>query len=421
MKVDCDMDKRMESAKISSDLLEYCETDSDLRLKETAFTRQRKLGPQRLLLILLHRLAACLQLAIDTYFKSVKEEPVSKQAFSKARAGLNPEFVRKFADGIASVHARDEDAPSYRGMRLIAIDGTDIALENSQELKEAFGCSGPKKNAATALGSLAYGPLDHAVYDCQIAPYATDERDLAKLHMDRLKELGLDGSLLLLDRWYPSKQFLAHTMDAGFSFVMRVRRKWNLDVDAVDGDGWVTLCQDGRALRIRAIKVALSSGEIETLLTNLTEEQLPATEAGQLYFKRWGIETAFDTLKSKLQLENFSSKTEVGVKQDFYATVYLMGFAEICAAEATRSIETADQGKNLKYRRKANLNRAINALRNDFWRILLEKDPQVRHDLFDQLCQDIARFPEPVRPDRSPERSSPRNKRFPITKKSVLP
>ncbi len=306
-------------------------------------------------------------------------------------------------------------------MRLIAIDGTDIALENTQELKEAFGCSGSKKDAATALGSLAYGPLDHAVYDCQIAPYATDERDLAKLHMARLKELGLCGSLLLLDRWYPSKSFLAYTLDAGFSFVMRVRRKWNLDVDAVDEDGWVSLCYNGRTLRIRVIKVALSIGEIETLLTNLTEEFLPAAEAGELYFKRWGIETAYDTLKSKMQMENFSSKTEVGVKQDFYATVYLMGFAEICAAEATRSIEIADQGKNLKHKRKANMNRTIHALRNDFWRILLENDPQIRHDLFDRLCRDIARFPEPVRPGRSPKRSTPRNKRFPVTKKSVLP
>jgi len=85
------------------------------------------------------------------------------------------------------------------------------------------------------------------------------------------------------------------------------------------------------------------------------------------------------------------------VKQDFYATVYLMAFAEICAAEATRSIEAADQGKNLKHKRKANLNRTINALRNDFWRILFENDPQVRLDLFDWLCHDIARFPEPVR------------------------
>ncbi len=84
----------MEVAKVSRSLLDHCKADPDLRLKETAFTRQRKLGPQRLLLILLHRLAACLQLAIDTYFKSVEEDPVSKQAFSKARAGLNPEFVR---------------------------------------------------------------------------------------------------------------------------------------------------------------------------------------------------------------------------------------------------------------------------------------------------------------------------------------
>ncbi len=207
MKVGRDMNKMMEVAKVSRDLIDHCTTDPDLRLKKAAFTRQRKLGPQRLLLILLHRLPACLQLAIDTYFKFVEEDSVSKQALSKARAGLNPEFVRKFADGIADVYARDTDASSYRGMRLIAIDGTDIALENSQELKEAFGCSGPNKDAATALGSLAYEPLDHAVYDCQIAPYATDERDQAKLHMARLKELGLGGSLLLLDRWYPSRLY----------------------------------------------------------------------------------------------------------------------------------------------------------------------------------------------------------------------
>ncbi len=59
--------------------------------------------------------------------------------------------------------------------------------------------------------------------------------------------------------------------------------------------------QDGRALRIRVIKVALSSREIKTLLTNLSEKHLPAAEAGELYFKRWDIETAYE---SKLQLEH---------------------------------------------------------------------------------------------------------------------
>ena len=120
--------------------------------------------------MLLHRLAGLLQLELDACCEFLEEVPVSKQAFSKARANLNPAFVRKFADALAGLHVQDNDAPTWCGMRLAAIDGTDIALENSAELKRVFGCSGPKRDAATALGSLAYGPLDHAIYDCQIAP-----------------------------------------------------------------------------------------------------------------------------------------------------------------------------------------------------------------------------------------------------------
>lgn len=191
--------KTVAAADLSRELLHSYKNDPDLRLKKSAFTRQRKLGAKRVL-HMLHRLAGPLQLELDAYFEFLEEVPVSKQAFSKARANLNPAYVRKFADALAGLHAQDSDAPTWCGMRLIAIDGTDIALENSAELKRVFGCSGPKRDAATALGSLAYGPLDHAIYDCQIAPYATDERDLAKLHMARLQELGLKGSLLLFDR-----------------------------------------------------------------------------------------------------------------------------------------------------------------------------------------------------------------------------
>ncbi|MCI9506231.1 MAG: hypothetical protein HFF62_06515 [Oscillospiraceae bacterium] len=75
-----------------------------------------------------HRLVDALQLGIDAYYDFLQEDPVSKQAFSKARSNLNPEYVRKFADGIAEIHAQTSDAPTYAGMRLIAIDGTDIAL-----------------------------------------------------------------------------------------------------------------------------------------------------------------------------------------------------------------------------------------------------------------------------------------------------
>lgn len=151
---------------MSRQLIEICESSADLRLKETAFARKRRLSAKNILRILLRRLAASLQLGIDAYYDFLQEDLVSKQEFSKARANLNPEYVRKFADGIAEIHGSDASTPPYAGMRLIAIDGTDTALEN----KETFGCSGPKKDCATALGSLAYGPLDYAIYDCQLAP-----------------------------------------------------------------------------------------------------------------------------------------------------------------------------------------------------------------------------------------------------------
>lgn len=259
------------------------------------------------------------------------------------------------------------------------------------------------------------------IYDCQIAPYATDERDLAKLHMVRLQKLGLGGSLLLFDRWYPSAAFLDYTLTAGFSFVMRVREKWNLQVDAIKSEGWITLSHEDREFSVRVLKVSLPSGEIETLLTNLDEKQLPLSQAADLYFKRWSIETAFDTLKSKLQLENFSGKTKVSVLQDFYATVYIAGFAMICAADATKQIQDDDREKNLKYSRKANMNRSIDFLRKRFFLIILEDDPDIRHAMLDRLCRDIAAYPVSIRPDRSSSPKNPRVKRFFIAKKSVLP
>ena len=105
---------------MSHNLVETCESSDDLRLKKTAFTRKRKLGAKNILRILLQRLVDSLQLGIDAYYDHLQEDPVSKQAFSKARADLNPEYVRKFPDGISEIRASDTSAPTYAGMRLIA-------------------------------------------------------------------------------------------------------------------------------------------------------------------------------------------------------------------------------------------------------------------------------------------------------------
>jgi hypothetical protein len=416
----------MQKEKISSMIditkhgIDNCEESSKLRTKPTAFTRKGKLGAKNLLRMILKRIYNALQLNIDDYYEYLEESPVSKQAVSKARANLNPEYVRYFADQTAAILASDYTMPCYQGMRLIAIDGTDIALESTQELKDAFGCTGPKKDSATALASIAYGPLDHVIYDSRIDSYDKDERELARMHIERLNELELRGSLLLFDRWYPSAEFIAYLIEQGYQFVMRVRRKWNLDVDAIKTQKWIQVEHESTKYPVRVLKIKLNTGETETLLTTLNQRQLPIREAGDLYFKRWGIEVAYDIMKSKLQLENFSGKTKCAVLQDFYATVYLTNMVSACAAVADEIIAEADENKDLKYSRVANRNRAISKLRNDFFLILTESNKRTRDGLLDRLFARIARCPISVIKGRSPERKIPRKKRFPLARKPVV-
>jgi hypothetical protein len=310
--------------------------------------------------------------------------------------------------------------PSYNGMRLIAIDGSDLALENTPELKESFGCSGPKNDAATALCSIAYGPLDGVVYDCRIDHYTVCERSLAEEHIKRLKELDLGGSLLIFDRGYPSARFIALLYESGFQFVMRVRDKFNLVVDNIKTQGFVNLKHSDKEYSVRVLKIKLETGETETLLTSLDQKQLAIEDAGALYFKRWKVETAYDLLKSKLELENFSGKTKVSVLQDFYATIYLNNISAFASEEANEKIANADKGKNLKHPRKANQARTISKLRDVFLSIIAERDEAKRKIMLDKLILDIARYPIPDVPNRSAPRKPPRKKRFYIARKPVV-
>ena len=54
---------------------------------------------------------------------------------------------------------------------------------------------------------------------------------------------------------------------------------------------------------------------------NLKDKYLKYEEATELYFKRWAIETKFNSLKNKLELENISGRRPITVYQDFLAKI----------------------------------------------------------------------------------------------------
>ncbi len=168
------------------------------------------------------------------------------------------------------------------------------------------------------------------------------------------------------------------------------------------------------------IKLTLSSGVVETLITNLSEKTLPTAQAGHLYFKRWRIEVKFNLLKEKLQLENMSGRRPVTIFQDLWATLYI---ANLCAAIKWRTdavIDAKTSEMDNKYAQTTNQNRLIRKFRNKFIECLLSP-PEERRHLLDLLVADVARYPVEVKPDRSFPRSLPRAMRFCDRHKAVVP
>jgi hypothetical protein len=114
------------------------------------------------------------------------------------------------------------------------------------------------------------------------------------------------------------------------------------------------------SLRVRLVRVRLSTGEWEVLVTSLLDEaRYPSAEFLMLYGLRWGIETFYGLIKTRLVLENFSGTGAEAVKQDFYATVYLSGLESLL----TQSAQAQLDAKNTQYPQTINRAVSFNAIK----------------------------------------------------------
>ena len=113
---------------------------------------------------------------------------------------------------------------------------------------------------------------------------------------------------------------------------------------------------------------------------------------------RWGIETAYETLKDRLQIENFTGTKPVLLLQDIYSTIYISNLAEDIIRDA--EAEPDEKESHRKHKMMVNRTLGIGILKNDLIYILLEKDRQKQDRLFQQIYEDIRKNLVPVRPDR---------------------
>jgi len=409
------------------------ETIEKGRLVPFAYTRKGKIGFEKMAQFILNKRGMSLEMEIDN-FKNIfgeKWEKVTKSAICQQRKYFNPivfkDLHKKY---IIRTYDNPEDYETYKGYLIFAIDGMDIELPNTEKIREEFGHSKGRtgqRTAARATTSSIYDVVNNMMIDSQIAKYNTSERELAKINIEEmLTSLGDQKKVIIFDRGYPSLE-LIHFLDViGVKYLIRVGSKsYNKEINSMQTNDEIVgikitksrlrrvkatadrvALEVAKEVKSRFVKYQLDTGETEVLLTNLEAEEFNTEEIGELYYKRWKIELAYDIAKNKLSIENISGQSRIVVEQEFYAQMFLLNIAEDIRKEANRKVRKTKE-KGYKYDYKPNMNILIGKLRERF--ILLSisiclNNDEESHRMYNELIDEISKSVVPIRENRKNSR-----------------
>lgn len=320
--------------------------------------------------------------------------------------------------------AAHPDLKTWHGFRLCAIDGSKLRVPNEPDIVAAFGVNPGKENqkdCPLALASVYYDVLNHISIDSSINPTTASELDCAAAHLNYAHPKDLS----ILDRGYNAFWLYALYGATGRYFCMRAKSNQGLlykqFAESGEAQAVITLEANPRSvkqclkkglptqpLKLRLICVELNDGEVEVLITNLMDEQaFPVDEFKELYHLRWGAEENYKRLKQWVEIENFSGKSALSVKQDFYAKVLSTNLTAMVANSSQRQVEKTTAHRQHDY--QVNFAQALTKMKNTLIELLLLSVQQLQRRL-EVLIDYIACTIEPIRKGRSYNRSSSKTK-----------
>ena len=402
------------------------------RLSETAFTRSRKLDFKTLITFLLNHRKGATQTELDRFFAEHLDDDtprrhITKSACIQARKHLSHEaFIelnRHFVDTLYS--SKSKALKRWHGLRVCAVDGSQLRLPREHVLQEKFGCQSAVPDEAKqvmGLASVYYDVLNQIVLDAQLVETRESERYCAAEHL----ALSKNKDLVLYDRGYNAFWLYAYHQELGRKFCIRARvdrdNRAREFVGSGKAEAYITYTPNRTSRRqcdemnlsddpitLRLLRVDLP-GETEVLITNLVDEnRYPVDEFKRLYHLRWGVEEFYKRLKHHQEVENISGKSVRVVMQDFHAKILAGNFTASLAIAGHCCLEKTQSKDKPHYR--INLAQAFAKMKQyqvKLWKLTGNSLANYLHKLILLLCQ----FKERVLPERTfPRRVSKFNQR----------
>lgn len=358
-----------------SNLLEDKSFIEDYSTEEKAFSRERKLSFKIVSLLILQLLKSSLKTELKNFYTTVfrKDEVVnwvSASALCQARQKIKYLLFIDLYKLINRYFYRHIGGKKWFHFRLLAVDGSEINLPSSKELLADYGhhhTNSIGTKIPQARISYLCDVKNHITLDAQIESFRVGEQTMFESH---LKDIG-KNDMLTADANYGHFRIFKLILSKGADYCIRMSMCSNFVKDFLKSGKKDTVltwnpsrntkenCQkhgvNTRPIKVRLVRIDLSSGVTEVLAVSLTDQQKYSYQKiKELYDERWGAEEEIKKYLQRLMIEFFSSIKTNGILQDFYANVFVLNLVGLIADPVHEQIDKDSANQNCKHKYQIN-------------------------------------------------------------------
>lgn len=344
------------------------QSQSDLFVKRPGkdFTRERKLSFSRTIQVLLAANGNTVRKELLDFF-DFTPSCISSSGFSQQRDKILPDAFNFLFHAFTESF---QNLSTYRGYRLLACDGSDLAIAYNPKDEETY-----RRHNSVELNQKGYNQLHlNALYDLQNRIYLDAlvqpgrHPDEAGALITMIKRSPLDKhTILIADRGYECYNIFAHAQEKGWNYLIRVKdfgsrgiitnlplpdqdefdckveliltKKQTKEVKA-QPERYRYLTNKSRCdfvdlsatafypIEFRVVRFKITENTYECIITNLSDVDFPPEEIKKLYGARWGIERSFREIKYTVGLTSFHAKKVEYILQEIFARLTMYNFCE---------------------------------------------------------------------------------------------
>ena len=370
-------------------------------------------------------------------------QQITRQAFSKQRTFINPIVFKEISKQYLleiNYHKNYDFFKTYKGFRLFGGDGSDFEIPDFEEVRKEFQIKDTEKyrKPAQAKFSSIMDLLNGFILDGIIGNYKQAELPLMHQNLENIQELiAPKKSIFIFDRGYNAMELYAHIIFMNSYFIVRLKDRNYIDdrykITENDSEIQLEITKERlkkfhnktlkekyskiKHLNLRILTITLENGTKEYLLTNILDKNFTIEDFKKLYNLRWGIETNYNTMKNRLNIENYTGKRKITIEQDIYSKFLRYNIFQYYRIYFNLLINRVKRQKGIKQEYKVNQAHLIRKLKKYLPIMILNPTKEIIRKYTKKLIDSCTQSPNKNVKNPTTTRNKKKQRKFNINYK----